>query len=59
MRILLEYSRVTGRVEGTIRAPLDAEPRSFVGTIQLLRLLEEVSEAGDLLLSSDDDGVGR
>ncbi len=44
MRIELEYSRAeSGRPEGTLRAGNAAEARPFVGTIQLLRLLEDVS----------------
>jgi hypothetical protein len=44
MRIELEYSRAeSGRPEGTLRAGDDAEPRQFNGTVDLLRLLEEVS----------------
>jgi len=33
-----------GRPEGSVRGPGDAEPIRFVGTIQLLRVLEELAD---------------
>jgi hypothetical protein len=45
LRIELDYRQSeTGRPEGTLRVRGEPEVRPFVGTMQLLRLLEDLAE---------------
>lgn len=45
MRIELEYRRgERGRPEGSLRVEGEPEARPFVGTMQLLRLLEDLTD---------------
>jgi hypothetical protein len=49
VRIELEYTAgPDGRPEGFVKGPDETDPRSFTGTIELLRLLEDLTREADV-----------
>jgi hypothetical protein len=57
VRIELELRRGdNGRPEGTVKAHHESEGHTFVGTIQLLRLIELLTETGDVAAGRGDEG---
>jgi hypothetical protein len=54
VRIELDYRETeSGRPWGTLRVEAEPEARSFVGMLQLLRLLEEISERSQSVRDSN------